>query len=823
MSHEYGNRTAIRYYNRYRFQSWSYSELLALTHQCANWLYSKNLTKGDKVIIYARNCPQWTVLMFACALSGIVIVPIDRASPLSFVSKIAGLTEPKMIFTDHELSHANLEAKIVSLEDLFELINTYETNRGKNYTLVKGDDIFEIMYTSGTTGSPKGAVITHRNIVTNIIAVKQRLTYHIGWKFLSVLPLSHILEQNLGCISVLRCGGTITYVNNSPFSKYLDVMIDDKITHIVTVPALLQNLQVKIYEVARNNNSDNFLKTQLKICRRLPLSLKRAFTYPIRKRIGSSLQAFICGGAPISASTEQFWEDLGIAVSQGYGLTEASPIVSCNSLENRTLGSVGWPVAHQYVRLADNGEILLGGENVIREYYKEPALTAQYFENGWYKTGDIGRFDSNGKLYILGRVKEMILTANGMNVFPTDIESAINHIVQSKESVVFEDPERQGALIGAVIGNYSPEELKKYRHQINSELAAHQQVSKLINWMNDNFPKTVTLKVRRKEVDRNYKEWLESQKSGKTITQKSIVMDPVLLIVAELVKKEPSPELFKNYIKKDLGLDSLEQTTLVLMLEERFNVDVDDTLFDSDITVEQLSSWIEKHKGTKKSFKPSLWPWHPLAKGMRTGIFSLFELFWFRRKFTIKNDAPLDQRLIMPGKPIIFIANHSSHIDAPLILSTLPPSLKYRTAIAAASDYFFENKSSVGLFFKRLLLPVFPFQRTAQQKQNLEIISRIMSCNNHILLFPEGTRSRNGEMQPFKSGIGLLVKEFDAQVIPIYIGGAFDLWPASQKKPKSGTVLIRYGKPMSFGKRENPGEIASQLENAVRQLGVMND
>jgi long-chain acyl-CoA synthetase len=639
---EFDSQTAITYYHRFRSTSYTYRELYQLALKCSAFFLEKGLIKGNCILIYGDNCPEWVVVLLSCALTGIVLVPIDSKSPKAFAEKIRFETQAKWIISDVPTKHPNIR-----LDDLFSLIEPYVSDFRRSHP-VDGDDILEIIYTSGTTAAPKGAVIRHRNLIASIWGIRQQsLVCDKNSRFLSMLPLSHVLEQNGGCLSVLRFGGQIIYAKQVRFIRIIDIMIQEKITHIISVPAILNRFHNKIVEEFEARGKTSLLKRLLQLSRHLPIFLRRLLSLPVRQKIGSHLQAFICGGAPLNLNTETFWENLGIKVIQGYGLTESCAMSCVNTYKYRKKGSVGRPIPNQLLKLGEGNEILLRGENIISEYYNAPELNQEYFCDGWYRTGDVGRMDEEGNLYIVGRLKEMILTSNGLNVFPSDIEEILNNMPGIKESAVFEDPTNEGKLLAGIVMDIQEIDIKSTLEETNRQLAAHQQLSKLIPWFHSSFPKTNSLKIKRNELANIYQQ----------LAKKHVITappDPLLQIIAE-ISKVPVADLHpETTLVKNLSLDSLNLVDLVIRLESQFRVDIDEAVLSQDCNLQQLRTLLTTTQKAPKppAFHYGSWPIKALRRLFRIIIEHAILRRWI--KIEVIGTIPEIPKTVLPfSLPII--------------------------------------------------------------------------------------------------------------------------------------------------------------------------
>ncbi len=807
LASEFDSQIAITYYHRFRSTTYTYRQIYELALKCSVFFYEKGIIKGDRILIYGDNCPEWVVVLLSCALTGIILVPIDSKSPPEFVEKIRKETDAKWVISD-----ASIPSQNTVLDHLFSIIEAHDSSLFfKKRARLSRDDIFEILYTSGTTAAPKGAVIRHRNFIASIWGLREHhLVCNKNCRFLSMLPLSHVLEQNGGCLSVLRFGGQIVYAKQVRFARIVEILIQEKITHIVSVPAILKRFQNKIVEESETGGTSHQLKKLLHFSQNLPTFLRRLLSRPLRQKIGPHLQAFLCGGAPLNLSTETFWENLGIKVIQGYGLTESCAMSCINTFNHRQKGSVGKPIPNQTLTLGKDNEILLRGDNIISEYYNAPELNREYFRDGWYHTGDVGRWDDEGNLYIVGRLKEMILTSNGLNVFPTDIEEILNNMEGIKESAVFEDPLHEGKLLAGIILENQEIDTHITLEKTNRQLATHQHLSQLIPWFHPYLPKTVSLKIKRNELPKIYEQY-----STKKVSVSQPQQDPLLHIIAEICRVPASGLAPETTLVKNLNFDSLNLVDLVIRLESQFRVDIDEAQLNRDCSIQQLRKLIIAAQKIKKPPRLSPFYWSRSAKIIRRILRMTMEGI-IRRWIKIEVVGVIPE--IPKNRPTIFIANHTSHLDTFSILGTVPSYFKYRIAIAAAYDYFFGEKKKRSFFMNPLLIPMFPFHRDDYFSENLKNMGELLKSGQHLLIFPEGTRSRNGTMASFKPGIGMIVKEMNAQVVPIHIDGAYQLWPSSASYPKKGKIQVRYGKPISFDSTFSPETITSTLETHVREL-----
>lgn len=803
---EYGKSTAFAFKSGFRTTIWTYEELQKSTLKTLSFLNKQGIKKGDRIAIYAPNSPWWACVYFACVVSGIVIVPLDFNSRAEFVEKICRLTEAKLLFTNRAAHH--FRVKTVSLEDIHLLVNNLPpAPMSRNLT---GKSLLEIVFTSGTTGNPKGVLVSQGNIVANISALRQVMPVSEGMTFLSTLPLSHMLEQSLGLLGPLRFGCTIVYLQTKSSSAILEVMQEHSVNAIVTVPIFLKLLKDNIIREVENNGKQKQFYVLLSLAAKLPSQARRLIFQKIHKKLGGKLKFIVVGGAPLDRETELFWENLGVLVLQGYGLTEASPVIACNTITSRKPFSVGKRLPNVSVRLAKRNEILVKGQNITSGYYKNEEATKEAFEKGWFKTGDIGEFDKDGFLFIRSRKKNMMVTSSGQKVYPEDIELILNSISGVEESCVVQLGERIVAAILPKSTNLNTSELLR---KVNGLLSEAQKLDEILMWPGEDFPRTVTLKVIRKEVAKRL--------GSKAIIspQKQVGNNDVLLgILKKISGKEEVSE--KSSLVNNLNLSSLDRVELVTLIEESFGIEIDESAITERTTVASLRESLKKSGIQTEKLPFYQWATAPFALFARQMLQPL--LFFAIRLFVIiKYEGK--ENFTKVKYPVIFMSNHTSHLDTPAILLGLPQAIRKKTAVAAAMDYFFDTsgplKKTYSLFVT-LLLNAYPFSRdkTGFVRKSLKHSGKLLDKGFSILVFPEGTRNSTTHTGRFKIGAGLLALQMKVPIIPVKVKGLDSILPKGANFLKFGKATVSFGKPLYFSENDSYLSTAKKIEQAVRKL-----
>ncbi len=500
--------------------SWTYSELLTAATRAQAYMAAKGIAHGDRVVFWSGNRPEWVAAFFGAQLLGASVIPLDVRSREDLLRRIEEQTQPKHLFLGREQA-ANLTGDHpphTLIDDLRATLAAIEPSKAQQ-TAIRPDDVAEIVFTSGTTGNPKGVVLTNRNIVSNTLMTQTRVPPRPRNRVLSLLPLSHMFEQTTGLFTPLSGGASIAYITTLRPDVIFSAMQSRGITNMSCVPQVLQLFSDGILrEVRKQGRLATFEKLH-SLASKLPFGLRKQLFRPVHERLGGNLEFFAVGGAFLDPRLADWWEALGVKVVQGYGMTEAAPIVACHWLNKRNSRSVGKPVPAVTMRIDENAEILVQGPNLSPGYWQNPAATAEAFVDGWYRTGDLGEFDKDGWLYLRGRIKNMIVLANGMNVYPEDVEHALMADEHVKDVCVLgimrgQEPEVHAVLLLSGANQTRASEIVR---AANGRLAPHQQIRRHTVWPDETFPLTPTLKVKRAEVKDRLEHMLAQETVGASV------------------------------------------------------------------------------------------------------------------------------------------------------------------------------------------------------------------------------------------------------------------------------------------------------------------
>jgi long-chain acyl-CoA synthetase len=821
------------YDDGFRSRHHSYADVVRAARAFAGRLQAAGLRKGDKAVFFAENRPEWIVAVWGCLLIGVVVVPIDYRSSPDFLERVSRIVSAKLILAGQDvLPVRNLPDAQVWRMDELSWIDAGDFSPGGADTAIGRDDVAEIIFTSGATAEPKGVVITHRNVLANIVPVEREIVKYRKWgrpffplRFLNLLPLSHMFGQAMATFIPPMLPGTVIFMRGYNPTDIEHQIKTRRVSVLVSVPKILDVLREHVIRLAPETATPG---PKQHVARRW-------WRYrSLHRHFGFKFWAFVVGAAPLDAELEAFWGELGFAVIQGYGLTETAPIVSLNHPFGTKRGSVGKAIAGVEVKIAPDGEILVRGENVTSGYFNAAEETARAFEDGWFHTGDIGELAPDGQLFIRGRKKEMIVTPEGLNVFPEDIERVLNQLPGVRDSAVVGAPsgagteERVHAVLvlepGPEAGDAgTPGEIDAIVRQANAVLADHQRIRRALAWPEPELPRTDgTRKLKRAAI----RDWVlrggapvQVQTGGDTLQ-------------GLLAKYSGRADVSASTTIEELGLSSLERVELMVALEDAFQTHIDEQAFSEARDLSDLRQIVARGQTAEAPpAEPVVFPsWNRswLARTVRRASLPTWILPLARAFAWIRVEG--DEHLRSITSPVIFAANHQSHMDTPIILAALPGRLRYRVATAMAKEFFKAhffpaeygrrawatnslNYGLAALFFNAFPLP----QREAGARQTLRYIGEVIEDGHSVLIFPEGRRTETGAIGKFMPGIGMIASRLAILVVPVRIEGLDKVLHQSWRMARPGRVRVAFGPPMRLT-GDDYEALAQQVEDAVRRL-----
>ena len=833
------------YDDGFRSRTFSYREVGQAAKMFAARLYTASVKKGDTVVFFSENRPEWIVAFWGCLLRGVVVVPIDYRSSPDFLARVSRIVSAKVILVGQDTPPlSDLPGPVWALPEL-----DWREGQGGPPPLpevpIARDDVAEIIFTSGATADPKGVLITHRNILANIVPIEREVLKYRKWgtpffplRFLNLLPLSHMFGQAMATFIPPMLPGVVIFMRGYQPAVIVSLIRSRRVSVLVSVPKILDVLREHVLRTCPSVGADigshaeaptaqpGASRAEAPKARRREHFVWRWWRYRrVHRMFGMKFWACVVGAAPLETELEAFWGQLGFAVIQGYGLTETAPIVSLNHPFGTKRGSVGKAMAGVDVRIAPDGEILVRGENVTKGYFNAAAETARAFEDGWFHTGDIGELGPDGQLFIRGRKKEMIVTPEGLNVFPEDVERVLNGLPGVRDSAVVgvsvgtDAAERVHAVL--ILGPQTDAET--VTRAANAQLGDHQRIRRALVWPEPTLPRTEgTQKLKRAAI----RDWV---KSGDTPRLAGTSADPLAALIAKYAGRE---NLSPGTTLEELGLSSLERVELMVALEDEFQTPIDERAFAEARDLSQLRTLVEQSATVERAPADPVdfpswnrsWPARIIRRtSLPTWILPVARIF---AKITVTGREHLDRI----DAPVIFAANHQSHMDTPVIMAALPPRLRYRLATAMAKEFFKAHffpadfgrrawlTNSINYYLASLFFNAFPLpQREAGARQTLRYIGEVLEDGFSVLIFPEGRRSEHGEIDRFRPGIGMIGARLGAAVVPVRIEGLDKVLHHSWKMAKPGAVRVAFGAPLRLV-GEDYESLARQVEEAVRGL-----
>lgn len=813
----------------YRSWSYSYRDTTDRARAFAARLHADGIARGQHVVIWSENRPEWIVALWGCLLRGVVLVPIDYRASADFLRRVATIVDARAIIVGDAVPDlSGVDAPVWKIGGLTSTPTATTTLPAIEHG---PDDVAEVIFTSGATSEPKGVVLTHRNILANIIPIEREIAKYRKYarpfqplRFLNLLPLSHMFGQAMATFVPPLLAGVVVFNRTFAPDEIVAQIRSRRISVLVSVPKILEVLRDYMLTAAPESAVAPEGKTHW---------MQRWWRYRRSHRMfGMKFWAMVVGAAPLDPDVEAFWGRLGFLVVQGYGLTETAPIVTLNHPFHAARGAVGKPIGGVEVKIADDGEILVRGENVTTGYFNAPEETRSAFRDGWFHTGDIGGFDDQGRLYIRGRKKEMIVTPEGLNVFPEDVERALNEQPGVRESAVVGAPAGGGSAerVQAIVAIAAGADLDEIVRGANARLQDHQKIRMATVWPGEELPRTEgTKKLKRREL----RDWL-IRSAG--VAQPAPAATSERSVRAVLQRFAPGRTVAADTTIDELGLSSLERVEVMMALEEALQVTVDEGKFAAAQTVadlEALARPLDAAPGAVSAAvaEPIDFPsWNRTlpARALRRASLPTWILPLGRVFARVKVEGLEHLRELTT--PVIFAANHQSHLDTPVILDSLPPRWRYRVAPAMAKEFFkahfyperYSRKdwftNSLNYYLASLFFNAFPLpQREAGTRQTLRYIGSLVSEGFSVLIFPEGRRSDDGSIGHFLPGVGMAAARLQVPIVPVRLDGLDRILHHTWKFPQRGTARIAFGRPMMLQGTDYAG-LAKQVEDAVRHL-----
>jgi long-chain acyl-CoA synthetase len=807
----------------FRTRTWRYRELGEQVPRVARALTALGLSPGDRVVLWAVNRPEWAIGVLAIAHAGLVGIPLDVRSTDEFAAKVASQTDPKLVLASRQTEEA---ARRLGLPVL--LIETLpDVARGVAEPLpaarVEPDDLLLVVFTSGTTGDPKGVMLSHRNVASNARTLIDVFPFGPDERLLSVIPLSHMFGLTCDLLAPLAAGKTVVY----PVSRQPAVLVrtfrDFRVTMLLIVPQGLRLLSNAVERKVDAGGRRAQFERLHALADRLPRFARRLLFRPVLKQFGGRLRTFAVGASALEPELARRWSHMGVDCLQGYGATEMSPVISFTRPSRNRIGSVGEAIPGVEVRIAADGEVLARGPNRFVGYWQNPEATAAAIDaEGWYHTGDIGELDADGFLTLRGRKKDMIALPDGQKVYPDDVEAVLVRDPRLRDATVVSlDGDGSGARVHAVLLLDEPQLAEAVVRDANAGLAGHQQIRGWTVWPDEDFPRTASLKVKKRLVLERLEEGDGSRPGAATARDAAAaVARAQVATVAGLTAQVAQVPLGQVHpdarLEADLGLDSLGRVELLSVIEEELGAFIDDGQLDPDASVADLERLVEAARDARPEGGVFGWPLNPVVRAVGIGLQELLMVPFVGLFYRVRIRG--EQHLKGLQGPVIFAPNHHLHSDNAIILTHLPLAWRWRLSVAAAADDIFGNP--IRGLGAAVLGNAFPLAREGAIRRSLELLGARLDRDFSVLIFPEGELTVGGPMKPFKAGAGLIAVESAIPVVPMKVKIGRLSWIDRRGPGTSprGDVEVIFGEPILFDAGTDAVIATARLEAAVAAL-----
>jgi long-chain acyl-CoA synthetase len=848
---KFPGKVALQIKRDNRWERFTYKDLEVSSLKIGAFLIKEGLNKGECVSIILENCPEWAMIYLGIMYAGLTCVPLDPQLSPQEIKNLITDSQTKAIFCSQELFNhkiklatEGLSIKIICDFSVFEQISTENII----WPEVTPEDIASLIYTSGTTGKPKGVLLAHKNFCANFLSLQKLNFCFPSDNFLSILPLYHSYAFMATLIMPLFSGAKVTYSLSLNPHDITQIIQEANVTIVIGVPQFFSLIHRTIFEKIK----------------KFPFFL-RPFILPFIRfefyRRMKSWRISVSGGARLEPKIARELSRIGLKVIEGYGLTETSPVVTLNLPEKVKFGSVGKPIPDVQVKIFNPdssglGQVLIKGPNVMEGYFKNQDLTKQVIKDGWFYTSDLGYLDRNGYLFLVSREEELIVLSSGKNIYPEELEEYYLKSPHIKEMcIILKQEESFGrikdSLFAVVVPNleYFAEKkelniYEKIRWDLDTLGRTLPSYKHIMGFMltKEELPRTPLRKVKRFAVRQKY---LQKRPTEIKAEEKIFTEEDGALLNKEIAKKImryisgeiKKPTYLDSHLEIDLGIDSLTRVELGLGLEALLKTKIPDemlyrisTVKDIIVTMQDLleKPKIPKEAGVKKEWRHVLRELPPeeilkkikldfgLLNKSLTFLFKniylfIFRIFWF---FKIEGRHNLPKQ-----GPYLICPNHASYLDGLFIFSALPLRIIIHTYFLGYQQILehpllgWVNKSA------RFLT----VDTSAHLAEAMQAVSYILSHKKIVCIFPEGMRSIDEKVKEFKKGVGILVKELDIPVVPVYIKGSHYAWPRGRRLPRFYPIKVVFGKPFSLQEliksaKERLDAAPESYETIARQL-----
>jgi long-chain acyl-CoA synthetase len=798
---------------------------------------------GDRVLLAGANHPSWAISFFGILMAGATVVPLDAAIDADAATNLQRASRARLFVSDAKVER-RLSSQLgdVAFYDYNELSAKGSLGVG---LAVQADDVAALIYTSGTTGSPKGVELSHANLAALVAALAPLFPLGKGDRVLSVLPLHHTFELTCGMLLPLSRGARIVYLDELNAERLEFGLKEGKITGLIGVPALWEMLERRILSRVAEHGAvaARLFDVAVELNRTLGKSMGvdggKLLFGTVHHAFGGKLRYLVSGGAALPERTHKLFSGLGMHLAEGYGLTEASPVLTVASAGPKARpGNVGRPIPGVEIKIDQPntdgvGEILARGPNVMLGYSDDPDATAQVIDrDGWLRTGDLGKLDRRGRLSIVGRAKDVIVASNGENVYPDDVEARIGRVDGVKELCVLGVPDGRGGERVACVAvpdrdTDNPPAVqranaKKELEEALSKLPSAQKPA-LVMLFEKDLPRTATRKVRRGDVRAEIERRERSQEAERPTGPVDGAGSLVRSTIATIARRSPTKIAANQSLRGDLGFDSLMLLELLVAIETELGRSLDAERVSSAQTVADVEAFVREAqaarrltatKTVEKEAELELDLPEPLREAAMAWMGRAQHGFYER----VLKTTVTGRSFIPHNRNTIIAANHASHLDMGLVKYALG-SYGDKMVSLAAQDYFFEGNKYRKAFFENFT-NLAPMPRGSSLRQALRQAGELLERGKTVLIFPEGTRSTDGQVHEFKSAVGHLALHHKVDILPVWLGGTHRALPKGATVPKHRAVEARIGAPLEAAELERltRGAAAAEASRIITRL-----
>ncbi len=746
---------------------------------------------GYRIAIFAENSLDWIYAFYAIWKNQNIAVPVDYMSGIDDVAFILNDCMPELIFCSsgreavlkEALKEVAYEPRVIVFEEIEKTEESFSSELDFN---INESKTAIIIYTSGTTGSPKGVMLSFENIISNINAVSSEVKiYTPEERILMLLPLHHIFPLLGSMVCPLFIGGSIAVSPSLSSDDIIRTLHKHQVTMIIGVPRLYSLIRKGIIDKI---NQSSVAKILFKFAGALKSQrFSRIVFKAVHQKFGGHLHYMISGGAPLDKEVAVDYRTLGFELLEGYGMTEASPMITFTRPGKFKAGSAGHALPCTNIEIRD-GEIVASGKNIMQGYYNRPGETEEILKDGWLYTGDLGHLDNNGRIFITGRKKEIIVLSNGKNINPVEIENKIETLSPLvKEAAVLmlndklnliivpDEKEMRKENIEDAEKYFKENILKKY----NEKASSSKRLLKM-HVIYQELPRTRLSKIQRFKLT----EFIENSGTEKQPEKdEKADTDELQSLINFLSKQIDQPVYPDDLIQEELSLDSLSRISLIVFLESNFGIAMKEKQLEEFETVRELGNFIINNKNKHKNETVN---WASILKSKinftlpKAGISFKFANWSYRAVlhsiFRLKKEGVSN----IPDGPFIMAANHQSFLDGFLLGSVLKQKIMRSTYFYAKDKHW---KTPLSRFLARknniILMDI-----NQDVKLSIQKMAEVLKKGKNIVIFPEGTRSENGKLSSFKQTFAILAAELNVPVIPVAIQGAYEAMPVGSVFPR---------------------------------------